>query len=505
MTDVSPSLSRRERWTLLALLALWFAYGLFDHSLWSANDTREGAMIREMVREGVRVTPVFNGQHYLEKPPLLHWTGVALCRLAGTVNEGLVRLPAALYGFGALLILLRWSREMGRERAGFTAAFLCATSILYLEYSKVVLTDTALTFMVMLSLYLFWRAWSSGPGPAWRYGPFLLASAASFYAKGLLGPGFVWVSVCAFLAWRRQWKPLIGLPLVFLPVFALLVAPWAYALWKTGGTEMLRGVFWDNQFGRFLSFSDPGLPLDPYRVHKEPVYYYLVELPIRLLPWTLLVLPALWHWFRRSTPVRDPLSVFLRVAVISMAVILHLSSAKAACYALPLFPLLFLMTGLWLEDALRRWSWSAGSPARTRRLLDAPAAFAALLMLLGAIVIPIVDHHRTYKPFADLVRDEMTRGRAVALADSLPTRERCAMIFYADARMPVVAATNGTECAGFLFAGGRPAGLVVHTRDVPQVTNLLSGRAVGIVKSGHAGYKSEAFRLLIAGRPEEKP
>ena len=85
-----------ERSILLLLLTLFFSFGLFDHSLWGPNDCREGAMIWDMVQANHWVTPTLNGVPYLEKPPLLHWTGMILCQLFGTVNEGLVRLPAAL-------------------------------------------------------------------------------------------------------------------------------------------------------------------------------------------------------------------------------------------------------------------------------------------------------------------------------------------------------------------------------------------------------------------------
>lgn len=339
----------------LTLLALVFASGLFDHSLWSANDSREGAMIREMFREGVWVTPVFNGSHYLEKPPLLHWTALVFCHAFRTVNEGLVRLPAALYGFGAVWILWLWGRRLGREQAGLAAAFMCATSALYFEYTKIVLTDAALTFMVMLSFYLFWRAWALGRDRWLDYGPFILASAFSFYAKGLIGPGLIWGTVTAFLLYHRQWKRWAGLLLMFIPAAVILVAPWLAALWKTGGKEFLVTVLWANQFGRFFLFSNPGLPLDPFFVHKEPLTFYLVNLPERLMPWTLWVLPALVYWFRRHGAPSAPLAVFLRVTLIVMLLILHASSAKAACYALPVFPILFLMTGIWLEDMARRW------------------------------------------------------------------------------------------------------------------------------------------------------
>lgn len=353
LTRILPSRAYAPAWLLLAL---FFAFGLFDHSLWSSNDTREGAMIREMMREGVWVTPVFNGQHYLEKPPLLHWTGVVLCKVFGRVNEGLVRLPSALYGFGALWIIGLWSRALGRERAGIVAAFLCATTVLFFEYTRIVLTDAALAFMVVLALYLFWKAYTAVPRRRALWLAFLVVSALTFYAKGLIGPGFVGVAAGAFLVYRREWKLIVLLGIAFSVVFTLLLAPWVAALWHTGGYDILYGVFWENQFGRFLAFNDPNLPMDPYYVHKESVLYYLINLPVRLIPWTLLVIAALVAWFRPKSAMVGQPAMFLRFVLVCMLALLHVSSAKAACYALPLFPILFLMTAIWLEDSATRWT-----------------------------------------------------------------------------------------------------------------------------------------------------
>ena len=313
-------------------------------------------MIWDMVQADHWVTPTLNGVPYLEKPPLLHWTGMILCNLFGTVNEGLVRLPAALYGFGTVLLLWLWGRRLGRERAGLTAAFLCATSFTFMEYSKIVLTDTCLAFMVMLSLTLFWNAYTAPGGRVFRYALFVLVSALSFYAKGLLGPGFVWVSIGTYLLYQRNWKLAFGLPLIFLPLFLLVLAPWAWALWKEGGVDFLRSVFWDNQFGRFLTFSNPDLPPDPYFVHKEPLYYYLMSIPASILPWTLLAIPALIRWFRRGQGLGDPLAIFMRFGLVGMLLVLHASAAKVGVYALSLFPILFLMTAVWMEDAATHWT-----------------------------------------------------------------------------------------------------------------------------------------------------
>ncbi|HUK12909.1 MAG TPA: hypothetical protein VLW17_06370, partial [Thermoanaerobaculaceae bacterium] len=83
-----PRFERTLRWGLWTLLVLCCATGVFGHSFWGGSDAREGGMIWDMVRHGSLVTPTLNGVPYLEKPPLLHWTGVAICRLAGRVNEG---------------------------------------------------------------------------------------------------------------------------------------------------------------------------------------------------------------------------------------------------------------------------------------------------------------------------------------------------------------------------------------------------------------------------------
>ncbi|TAN37236.1 MAG: phospholipid carrier-dependent glycosyltransferase [Verrucomicrobia bacterium] len=382
--ETTLNVKARDRWAVLILLAAFSLFGVFDHSLWSANDTREGAMIAEMVRSGAWTLPHLNGVPYLEKPPLLHWTGAVLCRMFGAINEGLVRLPAALYGFGSLLLIWQFGRALGRERAGLIAALLCATTQLMADYSRIVLTDTALTFTVLLALWLFWRAYTATTGRKVRFVVFLAVAAGSFYAKGLIGPGFIWVSVGLFLLWQRAWRLLFGLPLLFLPIFALELAPWVAALWREGGAEYLVGVFWDNQFGRFLSFSDPTLPRDPYFVHKEPFYYYLKSAPLRLLPWTLLVGAALVGWFRRGSAYRGELAVFLRLALVAMIVVLHVSAAKTSCYVLPLLPLLLLMTGVWLEDALQ-----PGGARKWERVLLAGTTGALVVLLLLVLFVLI--------------------------------------------------------------------------------------------------------------------
>ncbi len=388
----AAALDRSLRAGLWLLLVVFSLSGVFGHSLWGGNDTREGGMIWDMVRHGTLVTPTIDGRPFLEKPPLLHWTGVAICRLAGRVTEGLVRLPAALYGFGTLalvVLLVRGPRaagsgfDRGREIAAWGAAFLCGTAIEFQEYARIVLTDMALVFMVALSLFAFWRAYER-PGRA-RWLLYLLAASASFYAKGLIGPALIWSSVGIFLVWKRRLRLLAGLAAAYLPLFLAVVMPWVVALYRFGGEPALRFVFWDNQIGRFFQFGDQSLPHDPFFINKERWYYYLLHLPAYLAPWTLLVFPAAVAWVRRRSPFREPFHAFVASAVAGMALVLQLSSAKVASYALPVYPFLFAAVAIWLAELLARgrptWleRWSVRTTAAAVGLLLGlvPAAFIA--------------------------------------------------------------------------------------------------------------------------------
>ena len=361
--------TRRERSLLLLLLLVFCAYGLFDHSLWTPNDSRDGAMIAEMYRSGHWAALSLDGEPFLEKPPLLHWTAVILCTLFGAVDAGLIRVPAAFFGLATALIVWAWGRRLGHERAGILAALLCATNITFFEYSRVVLTDICLTFAVVLSLHAFWGAFTAAKARLWRYTLFVLATSFSFYAKGLVGPVFIVGSVVVFLAVMRRWKQACVLSLVFAPILVAAVYPWAAALYREGGREYLISAFIDNQLGRFFKLpagapatalpiagrwlgfmAERPVPLDPYFVHKEPIYHYLATLPTRLLPWTLLTLPAIWFWFKRGSTVASSFATLLRCSLATILVILHLASAKSGTYALPVFPILFLMVGVWCED-----------------------------------------------------------------------------------------------------------------------------------------------------------
>jgi len=568
-------LNRRLQAGLWLLLAVFAFHGVFGHSLWGGNDSREGGMIWDMYRHHTWVTPTINGEPFLEKPPLLHWTALVFCHIAGRVTEGLVRLPAALYGFGTLVLIYLFvagasgpgepAATASRQLAAWAAVFTCGTAVEFHVYSRIVLTDMVLTFMVTLSLFLFWSAWRR-PGTG-RWLVFLVAAAASFYAKGLIGPALIWSAVGAFLLWKRSFRLLAGLVAAFVPVLLILVLPWVAALYRFGGEGAVRFAFWDNQVGRFFRFADPSLPNDPFFISQAPVVYYVIHLPAYLAPWTLLLVPALVAWWRRSSAFRARLHVFVTITVVGMFVLLHVSNSKVVNYALPVYPFLFIMLGVWLAEVAQRArptpleSWAgrgtawglviissvvpvvfvagtlarpfllrtggraattvgvllalfllgfvvtaaavlrrlARSSARPEALSLAPAVFAIVAMCTLQLVTPVIEYHRSYKPFATFVENEARHGREVALVDTKES-DIGAFTFYLDRRLAIL--KDGKDVVSYLSVT-EPRAVIAPGEKLPSMEAQLAGVPHTRLIAGDPGTLSRSFVLLV-NRPGEE-
>lgn len=549
---------RRLEAALTVLLVLFSLTGVFDHGLWGTNDTRGAGMVLDMARHGTWVVATINGTDFLEKPPLTYWAALVFSRVFGGVTEGVARFPSALAGLGTLLLMRRFVKDPWAAWAGI---FVCASTVTFLGYARGVMTDMPLTFCVTLALFLFWQAEAGPSRSPWRWLPFLLAASVAFYAKGPVGPALIWCAVGSYLLVTRRWKLLASLAAGFLPLAAATILPWVVALHRARGAEALRSLFWENQVGRFFSLPrDPGLVYGPLVSHKEPWFYYLVNLPAALGSAVFLLAAALVAWWRPSSAYRDRFSTFLRCAVVGMLLLLHASSSKVAVYALPIFPFFFLATGIWLADLARRerpalsesvlaWlyfgSWAlvlVGVPVacialtklRPELFLPAEGLGPGRFVLAGSLCVAAV-----VGAIAMLGR-RVARGPRAVLVPLLPAA--LALLAFLDYQLVlplverhksyvpvarwVAAQSEGRELGistvqynaigafGFYLDGRRmavlegdpvvaaylsthiPRAVIVYRRDMQRVAAALAGVPHEVLECGDAGARSRDFVLV---------
>ena len=115
--------------------------------------------------------------------------------------------------------------------------------------------------------------------------------------------------------------------------------------------------------------------------------------------------------------------------------------------------------------------------------------------------MPAYDRQRTYRPIAEMVGAELTRGRLVALACREP-KIVGEFVFYTGRRLPLIDPVPGARA--FLEGGPEARGVVVRRDQLESVETSLAG-LVHEVRSvpGDAGLNAREFCLIT--RPRSGP
>ena len=278
----------------LRLLSLGF-YPLMD-----TTEARYGEMARIMFETGNWVTPMFDyGVPFWGKPPIFTWLS-SLGFSAFGINEFAARVPHLLVGCGVIWLVYGLAKSHYNDRnMGLFAAAILATTLSFLLISGAVMTDTALTFSITLSMISFWQAWQQ-KGRAWGY-LFFLGLTLGMLSKGPLAVVLVGISLTIWLIPNKRWKKLpTALPWVRGSLlFILLTAPW-YVLAELRTPGFLDYFIVGEHIKRFVMSGWQG---DLYgSAHEEirgTIWLYAFA---AMLPWSPVLI---WQWLRSLKDGRD--------------------------------------------------------------------------------------------------------------------------------------------------------------------------------------------------------
>jgi len=396
---VRPS-PRRHAWlgvVILALAPLWLL-GMFDRGLWTPDEPREADIAWRMSQQSDRAIPSLAGMPFLEKPPLTYWLAAASTAAFGD-SAALVRLPNLLYALIVAAAIGTLAARMAGRDAALVAALLAGSALLSYRVVTWLAPDAALlagSAVALLGAYTGYTA-RAGARKFWGYTLMHAGAAFGFMAKsapGWLVPG---LALLALIVWERRWSELRRWELYAgAALQALLIGPWILAVAAMpGGAESLRVFFWDNLVGRFTSLAEtPGH--DYAQGHINWWGKYLVELPVYLLPWTLLGAAALtraWREIRTSatvsagTPWR-----FALCACLPFLGLLSLAATSRDVYAAPAILGFALLVALWASALRRRASrFDEACLTGTRALVAIIACMlAALLGILAAAELHLI-------------------------------------------------------------------------------------------------------------------
>jgi 4-amino-4-deoxy-L-arabinose transferase-like glycosyltransferase len=376
---LSPS--QQRRWVL------WWALGMAVLALLRIGaaplfDVDEGAFseaTRELLSSGDWGHTTLNGEPRFDKPILIYWLQAASVSVFG-LGEFALRLPSALatWGWALAAVLLVWPRW--GLAAALAAGTVLGSSLGVLLIGRAATADAVLNLWLALAAMDLWRHLEAPVGSLAARAP--LRRAALWIALGVLtkGPVAIIVPGAAVLLWvllgtprTAWWGRLRGL-LGDVPAWALLLGvalPWyAYALHRHG-MAFVDGFFVRHNLQRY------GGTLEG---HGGSVGYYVVMLPLLLLPWSALLVPVLARVRRLWA---EPLARFLLLWAGFVLVFFSLSGTKLPHYALYGITPLALLAGRALAEL-------HADPARRGLKLALLACLMAVpLALVGASAVAV--------------------------------------------------------------------------------------------------------------------
>ncbi|HEX4618933.1 MAG TPA: hypothetical protein VH135_04340, partial [Steroidobacteraceae bacterium] len=357
----SPPQAAAARGTLLlivlALAPLWLV-GMFDRGLWTPDEPREADIAWRMSSQPDRTLPQLAGTPFLEKPPLSYWmAGAAISGLGDTAAAA--RAPNLLYAVIAALAIGALALAMELPALPALLAALVGASALIAYRSAIWLAPDACLLagcaVALLGAWLGLRS-PAGARKAGGYALLHLGAAVGFMAKsapGWIVPG---LALLTFIVWERRWRELRRWELYAgLALQALIIGPWIVAVARgPTGADALKTLFWHNVVGRFTQLSAPAA-LDYTSGHHNAPGKYLLELPLYLWPWTVVVAAALVRaWTRVREPgARGTAWRFALCSSVPFLILLSVAATARDVYAAPTLLGFGLLAGLWVEDARR--------------------------------------------------------------------------------------------------------------------------------------------------------
>jgi len=454
-----PFLRKLTEAALIGLLALTLNLaGNARTTLWDRDEPRYAGCVREMRASGDWIHPTFNAQPRYDKPILIYWLMLIATELGGDNPFG-ARLVSAVAGAGTCLVVWGLGRRMLGARAGRLAALILATAPIMVVESKLSTTDATLTLWIVGAQACLWLL-SARPSKLAAAG-FWTLMALAVLTKGPIGPALI--AMAGLVSWwwggptacwsRLHWRwGLAG--------FVLLTAPWFVAVGLISHGEFFRVAMGNHVLRRMTSGMEE---------HGAFPGYYIVTSLLTFHPWSALLPAALWGgWTRRRA---HPALGFLLGWIVGPLILLECVQTKLVHYYLPAFPACALLTA-WMIGAvtreevnLRRWPlgrlslgilagvgigittaliaalvavhgptrwpclalaaltgtvtlyalerFQKGSTARAAHALV--AAWASIMVLVGAWLLPSAEPYRFARIVAERLADQAKKQKAVPM------------------------------------------------------------------------------------------
>jgi len=351
-------------------------FSFFSDLNLSLRDT-EGmyaVIAREMLGSNEWLHLRYEGQPYLNKPPLHFWMMGISSFLFGQEEFGF-RFPTAVAAMGTMLLVYYFGSILYNRRTGFIAAIIVATNYDFVWYSKRALLDTELTFFITLALLFFFLSYRNPPKKPIYLILSFISIALGTMIKGLLGTVLPGIVILGFLLINRkelrlrvEVPVLIGAGLIFIGI----TVPYYLALGEAFNRHFLLG----ENAHRFISGS-------------KTYFWYFYMIFVDFFPWAFFLPSAVAFIWPHSLQKLKREDGFALLWSVGFFLFFTIAKEKSEHFILPLIPPLALLIARFWDYLLSSEKFYKGP------YLVVPMSYLlALVTAVGLAIAPTLVYRR---------------------------------------------------------------------------------------------------------------
>ena len=263
---------------------LFFLIGNGSLAVTDPVESNYALTAKEMVLSGDWISPRIYGIFWYDKPIFLYWLLCISYTIFGSTDFA-SRYPSAVFG-AASIALAAWFmlRQTGRKPAALLLAGMTATSLEVWAISHSIITDQILFFFTSTTMFCTYLGLTEEK-KKYIIAAYVMAGFAVLTKGpvGLILPGLfflIFAGIRKNLSYVKRLFPIAGILL-----FLVVTLSWYGTMYLKHDMDFIDG---------FLGFNNVIRATVSEHPDANVWYYYLVLIPVSLLPWSGPCLYALW-------------------------------------------------------------------------------------------------------------------------------------------------------------------------------------------------------------------
>lgn len=309
------------------------------------NEPVRVIVAENMLKTGNWLIPFLHGKPYFLKPPLMSWLIAAGGSLFGTVNEWISRLPSVIAALLTGITIYFLTRDwLGREGRLF-AAIATISMVGLIAKGRTAEIDSLFIFFVVLILLIWLKGYVRGWKPSVLWSVSLTILGIGFLAKGPQIIGYFYVTVFAYLLYRKKLSfffskfHLLGILcfVLILGGYLLTVLQW---IPFDDYIKMWKGQIAQRAYSKSYSFIGHVLSYPP-------------RILLEFMPWSLFVLPVIIFRTMRlkaGEVLRNEIVIFSLVLIVVNFPLYWMLPGSRVRYFLPAGPFFAIIMAALFES-----------------------------------------------------------------------------------------------------------------------------------------------------------